>query len=1251
MFKHKKNLILGFAVIISIFVFNMIAVIVRSRLINKLSFEKNAVDNDHLAQASGYSSNTQLIDSINQLEIVQACLLSVGALVSLYMLFAGYHLFTQILGEEPKKIRHLSRRIVRGQLSETQPDHAASGIYLDLLALESSLKAVNAQAVMLASGNTDTNITLRSEQDNLGKNFLRLSNSLKQVVNTVNAVAQGDFAIRIPEQDEHDLLARSINQMIANLQASITANQKTQWVQTGQVKIAESLRSETDFSVLAATLLKTLAEYTHAQCGSLYHRTEADQETLSLVAGYAYPFEQNRRRSVELGETLIGEAGRDTEIKVVNNIPDGHFTIQSALGDIKPKHLVFIPFHFLGEIRGVIELGYIKDVSSEILELFSSTKENIGLSFEATAAQIHIEKQLQKTRRLAEQLKNNEKRIRTIIELSLASIITISKEGIILSCNKSTETMFGYQPSEMIGRNVKMLMPNNIAREHDGYLRDYQKTGIAKIIGIGREVVAQRKDGSQFHIHLSVAEMNLDDQSGYLGTISDISEQVEQRERLNQSYQELQASSEELAAQKEDLRLANEKLNKHTEDLNRQTEELKQAYRYKSEFLANMSHELRTPLNSLLILSKMLTDNEEGNLTSDQTESAEIIHESGSHLLELINDILDLSKLEAGQMKIHRDTFSLTDLKLFLNNRFQHMATDKGIVFEILIKAEAPKQFCSDYAKLGQILTNLIGNAIKFTETGRVRLTISQLSEQTILPQHSQLLALEVSDTGIGIPEHKIDAIFEAFQQVDGSSNRKYSGTGLGLSIALNFARLLSGDIKLKSTEGKGSQFILYIPDLSDSAEIKTESDQIHNALVKPLSLSAFDAELPPPFEDDRHRYSDHQALLLIIEDDIPFARIIYNTCRQLNVQAIVATDGESGLYLAQHYPLTGIILDHDLPGMDGSDVLAVLQSDSKTQRIPVHVVSAIHNLIDMKQLGAIGQVSKPVDFKQLESVINKLLDSEQKTQHTILLIEDDSNNAQAIQKLLEKEALSIDCAHSAEQALAALQQQSYTAVIMDLGLPQMNGFELLEQLCETTNQSPPPIIVYTAKDLSDEEHLKLQNLTQAIVIKSEKSADRLLDEIRLFIAHLNDDQDKLITPTRLDKLIDKTVLLVDDDMRNTFSLAKILRKKQLTVHIAPSGQTALDLLEKHPETDIVLMDIMMPEMDGYETIKRIRSQLGLTELPIIALTAKAMQGDKEKCLAAGANDYLAKPVDVDQLLLQMQIWLPNTLSDAAPHG
>jgi CheY-like chemotaxis protein/PAS domain-containing protein len=744
-------------------------------------------------------------------------------------------------------------------------------------------------------------------------------------------------------------------------------------------------------------------------------------------------------------------------------------------------------------------------------------------------------------------------------------------------------------------------------------------------------------------------------------------------EELEQQTEELQATSEKLRQQQEELQAANEELEEKTEYLERQSDEINRkntdlevakkeverkakdlaaASKYKSEFLANMSHELRTPLNSLLILARDLANNKKGNLSDTQVEAASIIYNSGNDLLNLINEILDLSKIEAGKMSINLHPLLLSDIKKNLMTNFTPLIKQKNVAFAVNIDPDIPQEIKSDQQRIEQILKNLISNAIKFTHQGSITV---HFHSPTISVDHP-CIAISVTDTGIGIPQDKLAAIFEAFQQADGSTSRKYGGTGLGLSISTQLAQLLGGKITVESTPGTGSTFTAYLAvDASDGSPTPTQAVAASRPVEQPVmpppkptparEKKEINAEAPH-IPDDRDGIEKGDKTILVIEDDLNFARTLQRFAAEHEFKFIHAGSGEDGLCLAKSHLPDAIILDIKLPGISGWDVLDALKENADLRHIPVHMMSVEEKTIDAFRKGAIGFLNKPTTREDIETAFGQLVSLNQRDMKKLLVIEDDPMVQESIVSLLEETNLEIDTADLGQDALQMLQQNTYDCVILDLSLPDMTGMQLLNTLQKSSDEQLPPIIIHTGQELTQEEEFELQKYAKSIIIKGAKSEERLLDETTLFlhqvIADLPDHKQKMISRLHdKDALFEnRRILVVDDDMRNVFAVSHVLEEKGMMVHKAANGQKALEMLEDTPDMDLVLMDIMMPVMDGFETMKAIRNNPKTQHLKIIALTAKAMKDDRDKCIKAGANDYLSKPLDIDKLLSLMRVWL-----------
>lgn len=717
--------------------------------------------------------------------------------------------------------------------------------------------------------------------------------------------------------------------------------------------------------------------------------------------------------------------------------------------------------------------------------------------------------------------------------------------------------------------------------------------------------------------------------------------------RLEQQQVELEQTNSQLEEQAQLLEVQRDDLAKSTAAVERKAQELEQASRYKSDFLANMSHELRTPLNSLLILSKLLGDNPDGNLTDEQAKYARTIESSGNDLLNLINDILDLSKIEAGHIEIRSEAVAVERLVSNMRRTFDPIANERGLAFAVEIAPGAAGTIGTDRQRLEQILKNLLSNAFKFTEKGSVTLRIE--------PAGDERVALSVVDTGIGISPEQQKAIFDAFRQADGSISRRYGGTGLGLSISRELARLLGGAITLTSTPGTGSSFTVTIPVGIDAAGVTPRPEPAPlpaAAPAEPMAAPVLRRAVPlTAVDDDRDRLEDARRLLLVVEDDQSFAGIVRDLAREAGFQCLVAGTAEEALDLARRHGPHAIVLDLGLPDQSGLSVLDRLKREDATRHIPIHVVSASDHQQTALSLGAMGYLVKPVKREELTHALEALEAQLTRTLRRVLVVEDDAVQRDAVRKLLAGPEIEVIGAGTAAECLTLLREQTFDCMVLDLTLPDASGFSVLETLGEG-DHGFPPVIVYTGHDLSSEAEQRLRRYSSSIIIKGAKSPERLLDEVTLFlhqvVAELPAEQQKMIRQSRnRDAVLEgRRILIVEDDIRNVYSLTNILEPRGAAVEIARNGQEALDALTAKAGTagaiDLVLMDVMMPVMDGLEATRRIRLEQRWTKLPIIMLTAKAMPDDQERCLAAGANDYMAKPLDVDKLLSLVRVWMPR---------
>jgi CheY-like chemotaxis protein/signal transduction histidine kinase/HAMP domain-containing protein/CHASE3 domain sensor protein len=812
--------------------------------------------------------------------------------------------------------------------------------------------------------------------------------------------------------------------------------------------------------------------------------------------------------------------------------------------------------------------------------------------------------------------------------------------------------------NEVIGV-AEIASKNEIEEEHIQYLESVSEN-IAVVISNLKSVIKteellyetqnQAEELETQQEELRQINMELNAQKAKLQTSEE--ELKASQEELQEKNAELEEKAHQLEEQYETLNLRNKELENARNAVNLKIEQLEVISKYKSEFLANMSHELRTPLNSILILARLIAENKDKNLTPKQVEFAEVIHNSGNDLLKLINEILDLSKIESGKVSLDPEYISV---KEFLNkqNQYKELAKQKKIKFELLEDGDLPEKVFTDEFRLEQVLKNLLSNAFKFTPAGgSIRLRIfrpsaDQRFRSEPLSQIERVIGFEVSDTGIGIPLEKQHVIFEAFQQADSSTTRKYGGTGLGLSISRELANLLGGEIQLSSDPGKGSSFTLYIPEVYEDLvlkkiELPTSVEKIEEA--KPSFLELVKS-IGKPLKGTEESSSQQpvEKRILIIEDDKGFSKILAEFAEKRNFKVFCTKYGKEGVKMAKEYRPDAILLDFNLPDINGMEVLRHIKEDPSIKHLPVHLMSAY----DQEKLGD-GYESflpKPVTLESLDKIFNSINEAIENPIQKVLIVEDNKIENSALKELLISHDLHSDSAFSGKEAFEILYKKDFDCIILDLNLPDMEGFDIVENLSKDNKLKDIPVIIYSGRDITQQEEFRLKKHAGAIILKTEFSYTRLLEEVKLFLHKVQErlPKVKLENPKiyRAEEVLkNKKLLIVDDDVRNIYSLVNVFEEQDMDIVVANDGKEALRKLEHHPDIDIILMDIMMPEMDGIECTRLIRAQPKFKSVPLIALTAKAMKGDREKCLAAGASDYISKPVDVDKLLSLMRVWL-----------
>lgn len=974
--------------------------------------------------------------------------------------------------------------------------------------------------------------------------------------------------------------------------AYLQAQQDQNWMSSNIARVPELLRGIGSIRQISQMFISEFTPVLGAQLGVVYLIDE-EKHPDELRRYGAYAFEENEdvgKEVYRIGEGLIGQAALDMTPIILEKTPEDYVNIGSATGASRASGVMIYPVVFEDELIGVVELASFEGFTNLHTQLFSQLIMNLGVILNNVRRRLRVEELLRESQALTEELQVQSEELQT-------------------------------QQEELRRSNE-----------------------------------------------------NLEEQTGALKRSEELLQR--QQEELEHFNTELIAKTRALEEQVREVEEKNDEIEKTKTQLEQQAMQLSMTSKYKSEFLANMSHELRTPLNSLLILSQLLSENKDGNLSVKQQEYAQTIYMSGADLLKMIDEILDLSKVDAGKMDINYETVRMEELTSFVQQNFGPMANKKELNLNIEFDSNLPEWVYTDSHRVKQILRNLLSNAFKFTNRGSVSLIGRKMKMEELpgyLNTNQEYVGFTVKDTGIGIPSDKTDLIFEAFQQVDGTTSRKYGGTGLGLSISRELARLLGGAIQVESSEGVGSSFTLFLPDnhdeevqVDDIAREAAATSEIENfgrdsqtmrsgrqTLLTPdtesisiMELPQSDSPVPVQLEDDQENLLEGDKILLIIEDDVNFAHILMDMARGRGFKAIVALQGDIGLEMARQYLPDAIILDIQLPVMDGWAILGELKSSSATRHIPVHVISVIDDMKQGLMMGAIAYLKKPSSKDSLDKAFSHIESYTENQLKRLLIVEDDEIQRKAIIELIGHDDVAITAVSTGSEALNELHSQRYDCMVLDLMLTDMTGFELLDQIRDDQYLNDLPIIIYTGKELDSKEEMKLRKYAESIIIKDVKSPERLLDETTLFLhrveANLPEDKRRILQKLHNKETLfeGKKILLVDDDIRNVFALSSVLEGYRMDVTFAENGREALEILDKNPEIDLVLMDMMMPEMDGYEAMTRIRQIPKFEKLPIIALTAKAMKEDRGKCIEAGASDYVKKPIQTDQLLSLMRVWL-----------
>ena len=1022
--------------------------------------------------------------------------------------------------------------------------------------------------------------TWKALTDNVNQLANNLTVQVRAIAEVATAVTRGDLSrqITVIAAGEVDELKGNINQMIANLKTTTEKNAEQDWLKTNLAKFSRLMQGQKDLEAVSRLIMSELTPLIGAHHGAFFIADSDESSPLfKLVASYAYKVRKHVDTRFRAGEGLVGQAALEKKPILLTNVPDDYIQINSGLGESPPRNILVLPILFEGEVKAIVELASFLPFSTIHQTFLDQLQESIGVVLNMIVANMRTEELLQQSQQLTHELQSQSRELQQ-------------------------------QQDELKRSNSELEAQARSLKQSEELLRD-------------------------------------------------------QQEELQQVNEELEEKAALLAEQNKKVELKNAEVEAARLSLEEKAAQLALSSRYKSEFLANMSHELRTPLNSLLILARLLTENKEGNLTEKQVEFAQTILGAGTDLLALINDVLDLSKVEAGKMEVLGGDVRISEVVAFAERSFRPLAEEKSLEFTVDVAEDVPSTMVTDRQRLHQVLRNLMANALKFTAEGKVMLSVRRAESgrrygNSTLDSADTVLAFAVTDTGIGIPRDKQRLIFEAFQQADGTTSRQYGGTGLGLSISREIARLLGGEIRVESTPGEGSTFTLLVPltlppqpsraDSERAAARAADSGHAGSAVLG----RRMDVHRQPDIEaagrvpDDRELIGDGDRVVLVVTGDADTAGLLLESARGHGFRGLAALDGEVGLRLAHEYLPDAVTLDVDLPAGDGWSVLDRLKRHPATRHIPVHVLSGGGDRQQGLRAGAFSWLDKPIDPQSVAESFDHIAGFIERRVKTLLVVEDDDGQRQSIVDLIADTDVEITAVDSAEAALEALDEAHVDCMVLDLGLRDMSGFELLERVKRDPERRHLPIIIYTGKELSRQEETQLRKYAEAIIVKDAKSPERLLDETALFLhrveSRLPERQRRMLERLHGDDSVfaGRRVLIVDDDVRNVFSLTSVLESHGVEVAFAESGREALDQLDGGLRPDLVLMDVMMPEMDGYQTTQAIRERSELRGLPVIALTAKAMKGDREKCIAAGASDYVTKPVEVDQLLSLMRVWL-----------
>lgn len=1158
-----------------------------------------------------------LISKMNSSEVMNSNkFLTMWIILILLISIAGIALFslifTRTISKPILKLNEWAKRVAKGEndiIDITDSNDEIGMVGESFKNVVESLQKLTLMCGNISIGDLTDEFTVRSENDPLGEAVNIMRTNFIEVVEQAKKISDGDYTSEINPRSEKDELSISLNGMVLSLKESRDNNEKQRWTKAGQAEISDIMQGDQRIDELAKNIITKICNYLSVDVGTIF--VKGIENEYRLIGSYAFTVREKHKGTIKEGEGLIGQALLEKQIMVVKDIPDDYMASSSSIGETKIKNILILPCMHNNDIKCIIELGKLREFTPVEIELLKIVSENIAIGIESCEAQENMKILLDKTLKQAEELQQQQEELR--------------------------------QSNEELEEQARAL------RESEDRLIQQQE----ELRQTNEELEEQTKVLRESEERLQV-----------------------QQEELRVTNEELEERTFSLENQKKEVNEKNEVLKKAQVEIEMKAKALEVASKYKSEFLANMSHELRTPLNSILILSQLLSQNKNKHLTEAEIDYASTINTSGVDLLNLINDILDLSKVEAGKMEVNIEKINTEGFANRAEKMFKHIINNKGLEFSVQIENGVPKDIYSDEQRLSQVIKNIVSNAIKFTNKGSISIKLFK-PENMIFNlkglKDKDLIAISVKDTGIGIPKEKVRHIFEAFQQGDGTTSRKFGGTGLGLAISREFIRLFGGEIQVKSEEEKGAEFIIILPVKSESSgRVEVEFNAMeyiennfgHIENEEPIKIEKTKTEESIPKKEVISNYEIKEKLkeleledievdvldneyVLIIEDDPKFAGILEKMAETKGFKTVIAENGEKGLAIIKKAVPSALILDIGLPGISGWEVLERIKQNKKLKKLPVHIMSAIDSSEKFKELGILDFIQKPVSIEKLEGAFDRIKAVTLNGLKKILVVEDNKIQVKSIKSFItshNNEVEILSC-QTAEASIKMLTSDEFDCMILDLGLADMSGIDLLTKI-RKEDISQIPIIIYTGKELTREENEKLEKYAETVILKGPESMERLLDETNLFLHHIEKKMNEKTHRTvkseyeKEENLIGKKALVVDDDMRNIFALTSLLESKGIIVEPARNGKEALDIIKRDGQFDVILMDIMMPEMDGYTATRAIRKIRKYENTPIIALTAKAMKEDRNKCINAGANDYMSKPIEMDKLINLLRVWL-----------